>query len=84
MDDKSEWEDIDEIEESEETFGPEEPCVDNDPKHYARETTEVDVSEYNSASAAGVAICEYAAASTELSTLKPVSLLELSVQVTSI
>ena len=45
MDDKSEWEDIDEIEESEETFGPEEPCVDNDPKHYARETTEVDVSE---------------------------------------
>ena len=45
MDDKSEWEDIDEIEESEETCGPEEPCVDNDPKHYARETTEVDVSE---------------------------------------
>ena len=45
MDDKSEWEDIDEIEESEETCGPEEHCVDNEPKHYARETTEVDVSE---------------------------------------
>ncbi len=48
MDEKDEWEGVEEPQESEETCGPEEPCVDEDPEepeYYPEETAEMDAAE---------------------------------------